>query len=256
MTIGQIKALVAKYLHKPVTDFVAGTGATEVDMLLLALNNARKAAEKFHDFSVCRKRGYLSITTSASWATPTWFSVPSPTVVMRKVKNWSLRCSGTSADGEFGGVDRVLRAVTQDQLAQVYARQDYMDAPMHAADRYASDASVSTSDDPLLSQNFVIIDGQRASLNPVPTAAQTVIVDGYFWWTDWSLDANTDWWTTYGSEYLIFQTMVEANRLNSLFVSNLEGALPPPIKEAKEALAGLISLDQDSTEGSIHISDL
>lgn len=256
MTIGQIKEVIAANLHKTTADFVVGAVATEVDLLLLALNNARKVAEKFHDFSICRKRGYLSVLTSANWTTPTWFSVPTPTVVMRKVKNWFLRVEGTGASGEFGGVDRAIRAISQDQVSALYSRQDYRDAPLNPALRYASDSDANSIEQPLMGQTYVIIDGRRVLLYPTPTVAQVVVVDGFHWWTDWTVDADTDWWTDYGAEFLIYRAMVEANRLVTQFVGNQEGNLAPPQKEADRSLAELVSLDMDSTDGSINIFDL
>lgn len=257
MTIGQLKAVVAAYLNKPdVSGYVVGSGATSTDLLLLALNNARKAAERFHDFSKCRKRGYLSVTSNGDWTAPTWFSVPTPNVTMRKVKNWYLRVEGAGSDGEFAGTDRALRAITKDQEFALYKRQDYQRYPSSQQARYPSDSQVPIADQPLLGQTYILVDGYRFQLNPAPTAAQTIILDGYYWWTDWTADSDTDWWTTTAHEFLMYRAMVEANRLNQMFVGNMEGNLPPPTKEADRALAELISLDQDSTEGSITIQDL
>jgi hypothetical protein len=255
MTIGQLKAVVAGYLgKKSITDFVVGTGVTETDLLLLALNNARKVAEKFYDFSSCRKRGYLSLTTSANWTAPTAFGGAS--FDMRKVRNWFLRTSGTAADGEFAGTDRVLRAITKDQEVQLYARRDYLNYPTSPQARYPNDSQFPASEQPLLGQTYIIVDGKRCQMNPTPTSAQTIIVDGFRWWPSWTANSDTDWWTEYGEEFLMYRAMVEANRLSQMFVGNMEGNLPPPTKEADRALAELVELDRDSTEGSIQIQDL
>jgi hypothetical protein len=50
--------------------------------------------------------------------------------------------------------------------------------------------------------------------------------------------------------------MVEANRLPMIFAGNTEGNLPPPVKEANEALAKIVQADKDSAEGDIFIEDL
>lgn len=256
MTVGQLKAVVAGYLKKPVADFVVGSGATSTDLLLLALNNARKVAEKFYDFSICRKRGYLSITTNGDWTAPTWFTTPTPTVTMRKVKNWYLRTSGTGADGEFAGTDRVLRAITKDQEVALYARRDYLNYPTSPQARYPNDSQFPASEQPLLGQTYIIVDGRRFQINPTPSSSQLIVLDGFFWWNNWTSDADTDWWTTTAEEFLMYRTMVEANRLSQMFVGNMEGNLPPPTKEADRSLAELVELDRDSTEGSIQIQDL
>lgn len=253
-TIGQIKEVIAANLHKPLADFVKGSGATEIDLILLALNNARKSAEKFYDFSICRKRGHFSYSgTALDWRSPTWFSGSQSA---RKIKTWYERVSGTTGDGEYGGTDRVLRALTQEQVAQLYAREDYSRVPLSTTQRYLADAQPAFGNDPLLGQTYVVLEGHHFFIHPSSTTTRTIIVDGFFWWTDWNSNSDTDWWTTYGAEYLILQAMTEANRLSMTFVGNVEGNLPPPVKEAQRALGELVQLDKDSTEGSVYISDL
>lgn len=253
-TIGQIKEVIAANLHATTTSFVKGSGATEVNLLNLALNNARKVAERFHDFSICRKRGYFSYTGNAvDWRSPTWFT---GTGTARKIKLWYERVSGTAGSGAYGGVDRALKALTQEQLARLFAREDYRSAPLESVQRYLADADPAYGNDPLLGQNYVIIEGHNFYLHPSSTTTRLVVVDGFYWWTDWSSDSTTDWWTEQGAEFLILQAMIEANRLSMTFVGNVEGNLPPPVKEAQRALGELVQLDKDSTENSIEIDDL
>lgn len=254
MTIGQIKEVIAANLHKSVTDYVKGSGATEINLLNLALNNARKVAEKFHDFSICRKRGHFSYSGNAiDWRSPTWFS---GTGTARKIKFWYERVSGTTSDGAYGGVDRTIKALTQEQLAKLYARKDYEVAPLETTQRYLAEYDPAWGTDPLLGQTYVIIEGYNFYLHPSSTATRTIIADAFYWWPDWSSDDTTDWWTDYGTEFLILQAMNEANRLSQTFVGNVEGNLPPPLKEAARALGELVQLDKDSTESSITIEDL
>ena len=254
MTIGQIKEVIAANLHKDTTSFVKGSGATEINLLHLALNNARKVAERFHDFSICRKRGHFSYTGNAiDWRSPTWFS---GTGTARKIKFWYERVSGTTSDGAYGGIDRTLKVLTQEQLAKLFARKDYEAAPLETNQRYLAEFDPAYGTDPLLGQNYIIIEGHNFYIHPSTTTTRTVIVDGFYWWPDWSLDADTDWWTDNGTEYLILQATIEVNRLSQTFVGNVEGNLPPPVKEAQRALGELVQLDKDSTEGSITIEDL
>lgn len=253
-TVGQIKEVVAGYLHKPTTEFVKGSGATEIDLLLLALNNARKTAERFHDFSACRKRGHFTVTNGATdWRSPTWFSGSG---TARKIRTWYERVSGGTAAGAYGGVDRVMRVLSQDQVARLYAREDYQEAPLWTTERYLSDAASSVSRDPLLGQNYIVLEGNNFYFYPQSTTSKVIVVDGFYWWTAWSSSSTTDWWTENAEEFLIWQTLVEANRLPMLFTGNLEGNLPPPVKEAQAALANLVQADKDSSEGELFIEDL
>lgn len=254
MKIGQIKEVIAANLHKAKSAFVVGTGGNQADMLLLALNNARKTAEKAFDFSICRKRGYFSyVGTAVDWRSPTWFSGDG---TARKVKTWYQRVSGDQTDGAYGGVDRILRALTQEQVAQLHAREDYLVTPMIPSQRYASDSIPTFGFDPLLGQKYVVLEGFNAFLSQTGTESMLLIADTFIWHPDWTGDTDDDWWTSNGVDFLINQAMVEANRLTQTFVGNVDGNLPPPVKEAQQALAALIKLDTDSTEGSIFIGDL
>lgn len=253
-TIGQIKEVIAANLHKSPSDFIKGSGATEINLLLLALNNARQMAEKFHDFSICRKRGHFSYTgTPIDWTSPTWFT---GTGTARKIKRWYERVSGAASNGAYGGTDRALKAVSQEQLAALFAREDYREAPLTSTQRYLSDSDPAWGRDPLLGQNYIVIEGFKFYIHPSSTTTRIVIADAFYWWPDWSADTDTDWWTTYGAEYLILQATIEANRLTVTYVGNQEGNLPPPVKEAQRALGELVQLDKDSTEGAIEINDL
>jgi len=253
-TVGQIKEVVAGYLHKTTTDFVKGSGATEIDLLLLALNNARKTAERFYDFSICRKRGYFSVTNGATdWRSPTWFS---DSGTARKIKTWYERVSGGSAAGAYGGVDRVLRQLTQEQVAKLYAREDYLEAPLWSTERYLSDQDSPLARDPLLGQNYIVTEGNNFYYYPQSATTKVIVVDAFYHWPAWTTGTTTDWWTENAEEFLIWQTLVEANRLPMQFVGNTEGNLPPPTKEANEALTKLVQMEKDSTEGDLFISDL
>lgn len=254
MTVGQIKTMVASLLHRPTTDFVKGTGANEVDLLLVALNNARKKAERAHDFSVCRQRGYLSVLNDSDWeASVTWFD--GGDWVTRKVQTWFLRTEGDENDGEFGGTDVVLRAVSRDQLTKLYEREGYRNASLIGAQRYLSDAQVPVYEQPLLGQTYAVIRGRNVGIHPQPTTAQLMLLDAFVWWPNFTADDDDDWFTDNGQEFLIHQGTVEANNLVKHFVGNAEGNLPPPSKQADEALAQLIQLDIDAQEGSITVTD-
>ncbi len=257
MKVGQLKTLIAAYLHKETSVFVKGSGADQVDLLLAALNNARKTAEREHDFAACLKGGYYSVgATGANWATGiTWWSVPTPNVKVRKVKNWYLRGSDGIAGGEYGN-DTILRATDKDTLVKARASLNYS-SPGNL-DRYPGTLAANSTDysDPLLGMNYVIINGQRVSFHPTPTSTQILTVDACFWWPDWTASTDDDWFTENGSEYLMYQGIIEANKLVSQFVGNVEGNLPPPTKDAERALAQLIATDEDSTDQSQFLEPL
>jgi len=252
MKIGQLKTLIAAYLHKEASSFVKGTGADQVDLLLVALNNARKSAEREHDFAACLKGGYYTVgATGANWTTGIiWWDAGTQKV--RKVKNWYLRGSDGTASGEYGN-DTPLRATDKDTKTKAQASLDY--SSPRSIERYPG--TVATGfDDPLLGQTYVILNGQKVSLHPVPTSDQILTVDACFWWPNWTTSTEEDWFTQNGEEYLMLQGIVEANKLIQKFVGNVEGNLPPPTKDVERALAQLIATDEDSTDASQFLEPL
>jgi len=253
MKIGQLKTLIAAYLHKADTaDFIKGAGADQVDLLLVALNNARKSAEQVHDFAACLKGGYYSVGASGgNWLTGiTWWDAG--TEEIRKVKNWYLRGSDGVAGGEYG-INTVLRATDRDTKVRAQASLDYM-SPGSIA-RYP-ETSDSYYRDPLLGQNYVVLNGHKFQFHPTPTTTQVLPVDACFWWPDWTVSTEDDWFTKHGSEYLMWQGVIEVNKLLTVFAGNVEGNLPPPIKDAERALEQLISTDEDSTDQSQFLEPL
>jgi len=107
-----------------------------------------------------------------------------------------------------------------------------------------------------LGQNYIVTEGNNFYYYPQSTTTKVIVVDAFYSWPAWTTGTTTDWWTENAEEFLIWQTLVEANRLPMQFVGGSEGNLPPPTKEANEALAKLVQAEKDSTEGDLFISDL
>jgi len=62
--VGDIKSAIANYLKQPVSAFVIGSGDETVDMLQVALNNARRTMERLHDFYSAQLNAYLSVAAT------------------------------------------------------------------------------------------------------------------------------------------------------------------------------------------------
>lgn len=78
-----------------------------------------------------------------------------------------------------------------------------------------------------------IVNGQTVS-----TGAPTVAV----------ISATSDIWTTHGSQYLLWQTIVHLNKLFRVFVPRQEGNLPPPTDLADSGLQTLVDWDTNKFE--------
>lgn len=179
MTVAEIQGAVAMYLQRSVAKFdVSGTDA---NLLLVAMNNARKYAERRHNWSVCRKKGYLSVTTGnkVSWDSPVWFDAG--TEKLKEGKHWWLR-STTDAVNEWHTSDVPLKVIQHGVKHVVETKRQYQ-AMGDEWEAYVNDTSSTCH--PLLNQSHGVLRGKWFELYPRPTATTQVVVDGYYWWPNW-----------------------------------------------------------------------
>lgn len=180
MTVAEIQGAVAMYLQRSVAKFdVSGTSA---NLLLVAMNNARKYAERRHNWSVCRKKGYLSVTTGnkVSWDSPTWFDAG--TEKLKEGKHWWLR-STTDTTNEWNESDKPLKVIQHGVKHVVETKRQYQ-AMGDEWESYVHDTGSLLH--PLLNQAHGVLRGKWLELYPRPTVTTQVVVDGYYWWPDWT----------------------------------------------------------------------
>lgn len=181
-TLGNIQKQVAMYLKKSLVDFDV-TGDAGQNLVLTALNNARRHAEKLHDFSVCRQRGYFSFADKTAWDSPTWYDgAPEK---LRKGKLWDLRTEGAIST-EFGGTNIPLKMVRSDTKHQLESRRAY-DAAVSDFERRALPDSTLLFDHPFLNQVYIMTRGKWLEYYPYSAETKNIMVDGYRWWPDWTL---------------------------------------------------------------------
>jgi len=182
MTVAEIQGVVAMYLQREVARFnVSGTGA---NLLLVAMNNARKYAERKHNWSVCRKKGYLSVTTAneVAWDSPTWFG--GGTEKMREGKHWWLRGDTTDTTNKFSTTDSPIKILGHGVKHVVETKQDYEDWGEEFSEM--RQLRQDSNWHPMLNQPHGLVRGKWLELYPRPTTTQLLIVDGYAWWPMWT----------------------------------------------------------------------
>jgi hypothetical protein len=183
MTVAEIQSVVASYLQKSVDRFnVAGT---DVNLVLLAMNNARKYAERRHNWNACRKKGYFSVnpgTNKVVLDSPTWFD--GGTEKLKEGKHWWIRGSSDVVN-ETVDEDQVLKVIDQGVKYRLEADKEY--GGTWWEERYGRQDRVEEVHHPLLMQPYAISRGKWIELYPKPTTQRTVVVDGYYWWPNWSL---------------------------------------------------------------------
>jgi hypothetical protein len=181
-TLGNIQKQIAMYLKRSLVDFDV-SGDTGQNLVLTALNNARRHAEKMHDFSICRQRGYFSFADKAAWDSPTWYD--GATEKLRKGKLWDLRTQGNIAV-EFGGTNIPLKMVRSDTKHQLESRRAY-DAAVGEFELRALPDSTLLFDHPFLNQAYIMTRGKWLEYYPYSAETKNIMVDGYRWWPDWTI---------------------------------------------------------------------
>lgn len=233
MTIGQLKATIAGYLGESVSEYSKGSGATAVDLLLVALNNARKKAERLHDFNAALVYAYLSIPAGSEVALSDAALVSNDaTVSIRAVKQYYMY---------LNSIARPVRSIPKSLLSKLQKQYEYREPyPDPLANRYLSD-----NDEPFFSigQPYVVTNGTSISFHPAQTNALVIRMDAYKWFDDYTADSNTDWFTIHAADYLMWQGIVEANHLTESFAYRQDGNLPPPEKHAERCLQEIIFND-------------
>lgn len=186
MTIGDIQSAIAKYLQRDVSAFDVGTSGK--NLILTALNHARKYAERRHNFSVCRQRGYLLVSAGgkAAWDSPTWFDGGSEK--MKEGVSWWTRPDVTDTSTEYSADDVPIKVISSGVKEQLERRRQYEDwqNEWNKAERQLWQTGVNH---PLLGQPYALTRGKWLELHPSATAQTMLVVDGYRWWGDWGADA-------------------------------------------------------------------
>jgi len=235
MNIGTLKAIAAGYLQKAPADFVING----VDLLLNALNNARKKAELLHDFNLNRVNAQIQVDpiNGVDISTAVLKGTDTPVSLKEFITFYLADPAGEIPLYHHG----------KKSLAVWMKERNF-----NARGRYLS-TEVRYPDDQYLrvlriGPTEVFIDGTRVYIQPTQAITTTLIIDGVKWMSDYTQDTDTDWMVTHGASYLQWASVCEVNYLTSTFTPNLDGNLSPPEKLREQALDMLVQWDSFQIE--------
>lgn len=235
MTVGAIKSVAASYLQKAPADFVLNGQ----DLLLVALNNARKKAELLHDFNANRVQAEIQVDPIAG--------VDLSTAVLKGTSDAvSLKEFITFYLADPAG-EIPLYHHGKKSLAVWMKERNW-----NARGRYLS-TEVRYPDDQYLrvlriGPTEVFIHGTRVYIQPTQETTTKLYIDGVKWMADYTSDSNSDWMTSHGASYLQWATVCEVNYFTSSFTPNFDGNLSPPEKLREQALDLLVQWDSFQIE--------
>lgn len=235
MDIGTIKAIAAGYLQKAPADFVVNGE----DLLLHALNNARKSAELLHDFNSNRVRAQIQVdpTNGVNLSTAV-LKGTSDAVSLKEFITFYL----SDTNGEIP-----LYHHAQKSLAVWMKERNF-----NARGRYLS-TEVRYPDDQYLrvlriGPTEVYVHGSQVYIQPTQSTTTTLIIDGVKWMDEYTSDSDTDWMVEHGHNYLQWACVCEVNYFTSTFTPNFDGNLSPPEKARDRALDLLVQWDAFQVE--------
>jgi hypothetical protein len=217
-TIGDIKNLVAAYLKNDTGKFIQN----DVDLLLMAINNARRIAERLHDFKYSEDPVSLSISSSGGDIS---------SLSIKRVQRVLLPIAG----GDYIPIEFMTNDEWLGRLRRQTGRTAY--TPSQTLTQYGVSAS-----NPVCYQQ-----GQKLFLAPASqfTLPITVQLDAIKFQPDYTADTDTDFFVQYAPEYLQWKAIVEGNKYWKEFVSlRQEGNVEEPTQFADEALQSLLTWDQ------------
>lgn len=238
MTVGEIKKAAAAYLQKSPEDFVKNS----VDLLLIALNNARKNAEMLHDFN--SQRVVAQITVDPTNGGSLNDAVLKGTMTPVRLKEYTTFYLIVENDPVNGNGDMPLYHHAKKNVA-VWTKERNYNARgrwFNQDVRYPDDAALRVL---RAGPMEVYLHGDKVFITPTQEQSRKLAIDGVAWMDEYTSesDATSDWMTEQGSEYLIWAAVIECNYLNAVFTPGLDGNLSPPEKAKQRALETLIAWD-------------
>lgn len=232
MILREIEGAVAAYLNKATDELKVNS----VDLGLMALNQVRHQAELNNNFEFARKLVTVVVdgVTGGSLESAVLYGT-STVVAVKGIVDVGL----FDNDGNLRGI----RWTTVGDSMNI-TRSD--NTPF-GLPRYPTDGqAVST----MQGMSRITFSGSQIMVFPHEVGHTYLLgIEAYVFTPDWTeQDIETDSiigapWTTVGSQFLLFGSIVHLNHLYKEFVFRQEGNLPPPEKLRDEALSSLASWD-------------
>ena len=234
MTVGELKKVVAAYLQVPTSDLVQNN----IDLGIVALNNARRRAELHKDWQTELYRVKTTTTLGdGNWESMTRVSDSASVTVKTPQTFWMLENEvlvplyhHTIEHGATWARERLAsRSFTTDRR---YLRDDEYRLTLHEMNPgYSSDYQI-------------FLRGTEFIIEPTPSENKEIHVDGFIWLDDYTDDADTDFFTERGEEYMQWSAVVDLNHIFQAFIPQTEGNLSPPVRARNEALEALAKYDE------------
>ena len=232
MSVLDVRNQIAAYIQVPLSEFlVDGT-----DIGLLAMNNARKHAEKVHEWNCQVDNIYLPHNNGkGSWAVGLT-EVDGLSISVKQPETFYVSTDGGETQTE------TPHTTKKNEANRSFEQRHY---GQYTSRHLADDEECLTSD--ILKS---VLHGYNFAFNSKLKSNVTVWLDCYKWLDSYTEDEQTDFFIEHGAEYLMWAAVVETNYHFGTFVPQQEGTLSPPEKARDKALFALTEFDSFQLEGS------
>lgn len=231
MSIGVLRGAVAGYLQIAPNELIVNN----VDLSLIAFNNARKTAERYRDWN-CQEiiATGIAVNGKGSWASMTDLETDLSVRLKQPQSFYRQQSDGLLVPMRHSSRKTgVVKALEYRDANTIY----------DAARRYPGD--IVQTEFPFLSNTpssefeVLMYGSGKYELFPTPTENITVVVDGHRWLDNYTGDDDTDFFVEDGFDYMMYAAIVELNLRFQTFIPQQEGNLSPPEKARDNALASL-----------------
>ena len=244
--LATLKSSIAAFLDKSTTDF----SINGVDLLLQAVNNAKRWAQSNYDFEYARIQATLVVNTTTGGLLSAVVDTGSNPVVVKKIESAYFPVGTSTVPIQF--------YAKKNMIAELRRRYDQ---PAYGLEAGSTPYVQGYSEITLSGFNTGIMvpalvqHGGTLFLYPdvsdlVSSSTVTVSLDVIKWMPDYSIDIQTpansvltDFFMTYGYEFLLWKGVIEANYLFTQFVNRSEGSLTPPDRLLDAAWKAFLAWD-------------
>jgi hypothetical protein len=230
-TIGDIKDAVLGYLQVDEDNLIKGG----VDLVLAALNRARKRAEQLHDWD-CERFELHGTATDGIGLTSALVDEDDEEVSFKQAETFYILEDGFK-----------YPLYHHSKKHGAVQSKEYMHRGRPIS-RYLSDSEAYLGTYKTRLPYEVYLHKGKYEIKPTFAGTKTIYVDALIWLPNYTTNADVDFFTTHGSEYLMWAAVVECNHLVHAFVTQQEGSISPPVKARDESLAVLKEYDSFMVE--------
>lgn len=183
---------------------------------------------------------------SVEMLTETFVVIKLPGVSNQKITGATLNFKGALEYVRVKSIHQAYVKGSDGKLTPIFVRDRRSQAnlklrerSLQTVDRYPDDNKFETTGD----ARQVVIGNSSVTVYPAPANDVNLVLDANRWMPVYEHDDYSDFFTEFGTDFMIWQSVIMLNYKYQKFVPRTEGSLYPPEKLRDEALLTLLQWD-------------